>query len=106
MILSSVRPPGGYIIRAKDYPNDQQVHFDINDLAFSYRNLRTAFMTDRVVITETGMRDGLQNQPTHVSTKMKLKLADALVKAGVDHLEATSFVHPKAFHKWPMLAMC
>lgn len=53
-------------------------------------------MTDRVVITETGMRDGLQNQPTHVSTEMKLKLANALLKAGVDNLEATSFVHPKA----------
>ena len=53
-------------------------------------------MTDQVVITETGMRDGLQNQPAHVSTEMKLKLAAALVEAGVTSLEATSFVHPKA----------
>mgnify|MGYP005728299577 CR=1 FL=1 len=53
-------------------------------------------MADQVVITETGMRDGLQNQPTHVSTEMKLKLAAALVEAGVTSIEATSFVHPKA----------
>ncbi|MCG8667986.1 MAG: hydroxymethylglutaryl-CoA lyase, partial [Pseudomonadales bacterium] len=53
-------------------------------------------MSDKVIITETGMRDGLQNQPTQVSTEMKLKIADALVAAGVTHLEATSFVHPKA----------
>lgn len=53
-------------------------------------------MTDKVIITETGMRDGLQNQPTPVSTEMKLRLADALLKAGVSQLEATSFVHPKA----------
>ena len=52
--------------------------------------------TDKVIITETGMRDGLQNQPVQVSTEAKLKLADALIAAGVSHLEATSFVHPKA----------
>ena len=53
-------------------------------------------MSDQVIITETGMRDGLQNQPTQVPTDAKLKLAGALVRAGVRHLEATSFVHPKA----------
>lgn len=53
-------------------------------------------MTDKVVITETGMRDGLQNQSTHVSTEMKLKLAHALVEGGITNIEATGFVHPKA----------
>lgn len=53
-------------------------------------------MTDTVTITETGMRDGLQNQPTQVSTAAKLELAEALIAAGVTNLEATSFVHPKA----------
>ena len=51
---------------------------------------------DKVSITETGMRDGLQNQPAYVPTEAKLKLAAALIAAGVKHLEATSFVHPKA----------
>ncbi|MDX1693209.1 MAG: hydroxymethylglutaryl-CoA lyase [Ketobacteraceae bacterium] len=54
-------------------------------------------MTDnKVIITETGMRDGLQNQPTQVPASDKLRLAEALISAGVTHLEATSFVHPRA----------
>jgi len=53
-------------------------------------------MGERVLITEVGLRDGLQNQPIPVSTADKLALADALVKAGVRQLEAVSFVHPKA----------
>lgn len=53
-------------------------------------------MTDNVVITETGMRDGLQNQPVLVPASVKLELAQALLDAGVSDLEATSFVHPKA----------
>lgn len=52
--------------------------------------------SDKVTITETGMRDGLQNQPAHVPTAAKLQLARALIAAGVRNLEATSFVHPKA----------
>ncbi len=52
-------------------------------------------MLDKVIITEVGLRDGLQNQPNPVSTRQKLAMADALIQAGVTHLEATSFVHPK-----------
>jgi hydroxymethylglutaryl-CoA lyase len=52
-------------------------------------------MTEQITITEVGLRDGLQNQPSPVSTDDKLKIADALLAAGVDHLEATSFAHPK-----------
>jgi len=52
-------------------------------------------MSDKVIITEVGLRDGLQNQPNPVSTQQKLAMADALIQAGVTHLEATSFVHPK-----------
>jgi len=53
-------------------------------------------MGERVLITEVGLRDGLQNQPIPVSTADKLALAAALIKAGVQQLEAVSFVHPKA----------
>jgi hydroxymethylglutaryl-CoA lyase len=49
-----------------------------------------------IVITEVGLRDGLQNQPTHVATEDKCRLAKALLAAGVRHFEATSFVSPKA----------
>lgn len=53
-------------------------------------------MTERVQITEVGMRDGLQNQPNPVSTEQKLAMAATLIDAGVTYLEAVSFVHPKA----------
>lgn len=51
---------------------------------------------ENVVINEVGLRDGLQNQPRFVSTDDKLRLAEALRHAGVRHMEATSFVSPKA----------
>jgi hydroxymethylglutaryl-CoA lyase len=53
-------------------------------------------MPDNVIINEVGLRDGLQNQPRLVDTAHKLKLLDALLAAGVRHVEATSFVSPKA----------
>lgn len=53
-------------------------------------------MSDTVRLTEVGLRDGLQNQPRPVSTEGKLRLARALVAAGLRQIEATSFVHPKA----------
>lgn len=53
-------------------------------------------MGERILITEVGLRDGLQNQPIPVSTVDKLALAGALIHAGVQQLEAVSFVHPKA----------
>lgn len=49
-----------------------------------------------VCITEVGLRDGLQNQSRLVGTADKLRLAGALIDAGVRHLEAVSFVHPRA----------
>lgn len=53
-------------------------------------------MTDQVIINEVGLRDGLQNQPVHVSTDAKAAIADALIAAGVRYLEPVSFVSPKA----------
>jgi hydroxymethylglutaryl-CoA lyase len=53
-------------------------------------------VTDRIIVNEVGLRDGLQNQPRHVETKDKLRLLEALLAAGVRHVEATSFVSPKA----------
>ena len=49
-----------------------------------------------VVINEVGLRDGLQNQAIPVACADKLRLARALVEAGVRAIEATSFVSPKA----------
>lgn len=49
-----------------------------------------------VTVNEVGPRDGLQNQPRPIDAAGKLRLIQALVQAGVRHIEATSFVSPKA----------
>lgn len=51
---------------------------------------------DRLFITDVSPRDGLQNQPTPVSTEAKAGLIRLLAQAGVASVEATSFVSPKA----------
>ena len=53
-------------------------------------------MSDKVIINEVGLRDGLQNQPRHVPVEGKLEILGALIAAGVRSVEATSFVSPKA----------
>lgn len=53
-------------------------------------------MNDLLKVYEVGPRDGLQNEATHLSAAQKGALIDGLVEAGLRHIEATSFVHPKA----------
>ena len=53
-------------------------------------------MNDKVIVNEVGLRDGLQNQPRHVSVEGKLEMLDSLNAAGVRSVEVTSFVSPKA----------
>ncbi|PWV60168.1 hydroxymethylglutaryl-CoA lyase [Plasticicumulans acidivorans] len=48
-----------------------------------------------VKIVEVGPRDGLQNEPTPVSTATKVELIERLAAAGLPAIEATSFVSPK-----------
>ena len=52
-------------------------------------------LPSRVLSTEVGPRDGLQNEKPPVSTDVKLDLCERLLAAGVRQLEATSFVSPK-----------
>jgi len=54
-----------------------------------------------VTIVEVGPRDGLQNEPEHIPTNVKLAFIQKLAGAGLRHIEATSFVSPKAI---PQLA--
>jgi hydroxymethylglutaryl-CoA lyase len=61
-------------------------------------------------IIEVGPRDGLQNEPVPILTEMKLSFIEALGKAGLSEIEATSFVSPKwvpqlgdAADLWPQL---
>lgn len=51
---------------------------------------------ERLHVTEVGPRDGLQNQPVHLTTADKLAFIGLLAQAGVASLEATSFVSKKA----------
>ena len=49
----------------------------------------------RLTVYEVGPRDGLQNLPVFVPTDVKRRLISELYKAGIEHVEEASFVHPK-----------
>jgi hydroxymethylglutaryl-CoA lyase len=49
-----------------------------------------------VNIVEVGPRDGLQNEAEFVPTEQKIKLIELLSETGLERIEITSFVHPKA----------
>jgi hydroxymethylglutaryl-CoA lyase len=51
---------------------------------------------EQIHITDVAPRDGLQNQQVAASTDAKLELIRLLAAAGVQSVEATSFVSPKA----------
>jgi hydroxymethylglutaryl-CoA lyase len=53
-------------------------------------------MAEELTICDVGPRDGLQSQPTLVSTEDKRALIRGLLSAGLRQLEVTSFVSPKA----------
>lgn len=57
--------------------------------------------TRDVTIIEVGPRDGLQNEPSFVATETKIKFINLLSQTGLNYIEATSFVSPKAI---PQLA--
>ncbi|WP_018403852.1 hydroxymethylglutaryl-CoA lyase [Marinobacter gelidimuriae] len=50
----------------------------------------------KIRVNEVGPRDGLQGQGKTLSTEARLELIRALVNAGIRHVEAGSFVSPKA----------
>ena len=51
-------------------------------------------LPERVKIVEVGPRDGLQNEARSIETADKLSFIHKLVAAGIDCIEATSFVRP------------
>jgi hydroxymethylglutaryl-CoA lyase len=52
-------------------------------------------LPEHVTIYEVGPRDGLQNEARNVPTADKIRFIDALVAAGIQSIEITSFVSPK-----------
>ena len=54
-----------------------------------------AAVPDAVSVYEVSLRDGLQNEAVTVPTTRKIRLADALVSAGLKRIEVTSFVSPR-----------
>lgn len=53
-------------------------------------------MTETVLINDVGPRDGLQNQGRILSPQERLRLINALLDAGLRHIEVAAFVSPKA----------
>jgi isopropylmalate/homocitrate/citramalate synthase len=48
-----------------------------------------------VLVSDVGPRDGLQNDPVTLSPARRAELCDRLARAGVQRIEAASFVNPK-----------
>ena len=51
-------------------------------------------MSERVHIREVGPRDGFQNEPERIATDDKVRLIEALARAGFERIEVASFVRP------------
>jgi hydroxymethylglutaryl-CoA lyase len=49
-----------------------------------------------VIVNDVGPRDGLQNQPKVLQPAERLRLIEALLFAGIDHIEVGAFVSPRA----------
>jgi len=50
----------------------------------------------KITVNDVGPRDGLQNQPRILSPVARLRLIEALLAAGMTHIEVGAFVSPKA----------
>lgn len=53
-------------------------------------------MDNRIKVVEVGPRDGWQNLKQMLTFDEKISVIDKLIDAGVDEIEVTSFVNPKA----------
>lgn len=52
-------------------------------------------LPDRVSVYEVSPRDGLQNEAAPIPLEAKVRLVDALMRAGLARIELTSFVSPR-----------
>jgi hydroxymethylglutaryl-CoA lyase len=59
-----------------------------------HKNNSTDGESRRIQVREVGPRDGFQNEPETISTPDKIRLIDALGRAGFTRIEIASFVRP------------
>jgi len=52
-------------------------------------------MRQRIALVDVSARDGFQDEPFFVATADKIEVASAVYAAGIEHVEITSFVHPR-----------
>ena len=52
-------------------------------------------MTRKITLVEVGPRDGIQAEPTILSTEDKIEFITRSIDAGIKRIEVTSFVNPK-----------
>lgn len=52
-------------------------------------------LPSKIKIVEVSPRDGLQNEPIQIPTKLKVQLIQALSQTGLQSIEITSYVSPK-----------
>jgi hydroxymethylglutaryl-CoA lyase len=55
---------------------------------------QTRRVNEVVQVVEVAARDGLQSDPTHLSTEAKVELITRAVRAGIRRIETVSFVNP------------
>lgn len=53
-------------------------------------------MSEAIIVNEVGPRDGLQSQATHLTLQQRQQFIEALLAAGLRHIEIGSFVSPRA----------
>jgi len=53
-------------------------------------------MSETVIVNDVGPRDGLQNQQKILEPAARIRLVEALLNAGMQHVEVAAFVSPKA----------
>merc|ERR1711962_1983341 len=67
----------------------------VRQFSTNYGQVALAGLPSVVKIVEVGPRDGLQNEPGVVPTEVKVEFINKLSDAGLQVIEATSFVSPK-----------
>jgi hydroxymethylglutaryl-CoA lyase len=53
-------------------------------------------LPSKIIVCEVAPRDGFQAEPDWISTERKIEIVRKLANTGIQSIEVTSFVHPKA----------